>query len=109
MPTTTDLLPGTLDVLILKTLALAPLHGVGVADRLAQVTRGTFQVGPGSLFTALHRMEEKGWLTSSWGETAEGRRAKFYRLTRAGSRQLAEETERWKTIALAVGRALELG
>jgi len=108
MAKTTELLPGTLDVLILKTLALEPLHGVGVADRLAQVTRGTFQVGPGSLFTSLHRMEEKGWLASAWGVTREGRRAKFYQLTRAGRRQLEQETERWKTIALAVGRALEL-
>ncbi len=103
-----ELLPGTLDMLILKTLALAPLHGVGVADRLAQVTRGTFQVGPGSLFTALHRMEEKGWLVSAWGETAAGRRAKFYQLTRAGRKRLGETIERWRTIALAVGRAMEL-
>ena len=108
MAKTTELLPGTLDVLILKTLALEPLHGVGVADRLAQVTRGTFQVGPGSLFTSLHRMEEKGWLASAWGVTREGRRAKFYQLTRAGRRQLEQETDRWKTIVLAVGRALEL-
>ncbi|HVA62506.1 MAG TPA: PadR family transcriptional regulator [Terriglobales bacterium] len=108
MAKTTELLPGTLDVLILKTLALEPLHGVGVADRLEQVTQGTFRVGPGSLFTSLHRMEEKGWLASAWGETREGRRAKFYQLTRAGRRQLDQETERWKTIALAVGRALEL-
>ncbi|HUX66216.1 MAG TPA: PadR family transcriptional regulator [Terriglobales bacterium] len=108
MAKTTELLPGTLDVLILKTLALEPLHGVGVADRLAQVTQGTFRVGPGSLFTALHRMEEKGWLSAAWGETREGRRAKFYQLTRAGRRRLEQETERWKTIALAVGRALEL-
>lgn len=103
-----ELLQGTLDLLILKTLALAPLHGVGIADRIEQVTRGTFQVGPGSLFPALHRMEEKGWLRSQWGETKAGRRAKFYQLTRAGRRQLDEETERWKTISVAVSRALEL-
>lgn len=108
MPKSTDILQGTLDVLILKTLALEPLHGVGVADRLAQVTEGTFQVGPGSLFTALHRMEEKGWLAAAWGETREGRRAKFYELTRAGRRQLERETERWKAIALAMQRTLEL-
>lgn len=103
-----ELLQGTLDVLILKTLALCPLHGVGIADRIEQVTRGTFQVGPGSLFPALHRMEEKGWLRSQWGETKAGRRAKFYQLTKAGMRQLEEETKRWKTISLAVSRALEL-
>jgi transcriptional regulator len=108
-PKSTDLLQGTLDMLILKTLALTPLHGVGVADRIKQVTRGTFQVGPGSLFPALHRMEEKGWLKSSWGETSGGRRAKFYELTRSGRRQLESETQRWKQISLAVERALEIG
>jgi transcriptional regulator len=108
-PAKSDLLQGTLDMLILKTLALTPLHGVGVADRIKQVTRGTFQVGPGSLFPALHRMEEKGWLKSSWGETSGGRRAKFYELTRSGRRQLESETQRWKQISLAVERALEIG
>lgn len=103
----TELLPGTLDLLLLQCLALEPLHGVGVADRLAQVTRGTFQVGPGSLFTALHRMQAKGWLAAEWGETRGGRRAKFYRLTAAGDRQLARERERWRTITRAVERALE--
>jgi PadR family transcriptional regulator PadR len=106
MPKPTELLPGTLDLLILRTLALAPLHGVGVADRLAQVTRGAFRVGPGSLFTALHRMEEKGWLMADWGETQEGRRARFYQLTRAGRQRLERETERWRTIAWAMERAL---
>ena len=105
----TDILQGTLDMLILKVLALAPLHGVGIADRIEQVTRGTFKVGPGSLFPALHRMEEKGWLKSSWGETAAGRRARFYTLTRAGQRQSETETQRWKQIVLAVERALEIG
>jgi PadR family transcriptional regulator len=104
----TELLQGTLDMLILKVLALTPLHGVGVADRIEQVTQGTFKVGPGSLFPALHRMEERGWLKSSWGETSAGRRARFYTLTRSGRRQLETETERWKQIALAVGRALEI-
>ena len=104
---TTELLPGTLDMLILKILTTGSRHGVGVADRIEQVTQGTFQVGPGSLFTALHRMEERGWLSSAWGETAEGRRAKFYTLTRAGKRQLADETKRWNTITLAVTRAME--
>jgi PadR family transcriptional regulator PadR len=106
---TTELLQGTLDMLILRVLALAPLHGAGVADRIEQVTRGTFKVGPGSLFPALHRMQEKGWLKSSWGETAAGHRARFYTLTRAGQLQLHSETERWKQIVMAVERALEMG
>src|SRR5882724_6409475 len=100
-----ELLQGTLDMLILKALALAPLHGLGVSQRIEQVTHGTFQVKPGSLFPALHRMEEKGWLVSSWGESENNRRAKYYELTKAGRRQLETETERWKRISLAVGRA----
>ncbi len=103
-----ELLQGTLDMLILKALALAPLHGLGVSQRIEQVTHGTFQVKPGSLFPALHRMEEKGWLVSSWGESENNRRAKYYELTKAGRRQLESETERWKRISLAVGRALEV-
>src|SRR5215813_305620 len=103
----TELLQGTLDMLILKTLALEPLHGVGIADRIEQVTRGTFQVGPGSLFPALHRMEERGWLKSAWGETQAGHRAKFYKLTPAGHKQLEAETQRWRTISGAVSRAME--
>lgn len=101
-----EILPGTLDLMLLNSLALEPLHGVGVADRLAQVTRGTFQVGPGSLFTALHRMQARGWLAAEWGTTREGRRAKFYRLTAAGRKQLAREIARWKTISGAVNQAL---
>ncbi len=104
----TDLLQGTLDMLILKTLALGPLHGLGIAQRIGQVTRGTFQVKPGSLFPALHRMEEKGWLTSAWGASEARRRAKYYELTKAGRRQLETETERWKLISVAVERALEV-
>jgi PadR family transcriptional regulator, regulatory protein PadR len=102
-----ELLQGTLDMLILKTLGLGPLHGVGVAERIEQVTQGTFQVKPGSLFPALHRMEEKGWLAASWGESENNRRAKYYALTKAGRRQLETETERWQQISLAVARALE--
>jgi transcriptional regulator len=105
----TEILQGTLDMLILKVLALTPLHGVGIADRIEQVTHGTFRVGPGSLFPALHRMEEKGWLKSSWGETTAGRRARFYTLTRSGQRQLHTETQRWKQIMIAMERALEIG
>lgn len=102
----TNLLQGTLDLLILKALALGELHGLGVARRVEQITRGTFQVKPGSLFPALHRMEESGWLTSSWGESENQRRAKFYRLSKAGQRQLAAETAHWRRISLAIASAL---
>ena len=101
-----ELLQGTLDMLILNTLALAPLHGVGIARRIEQVTRGTFSVKAGSLFPALHRMEEAGWISSNWGETETGRRAKFYRLSPAGRRQLERETARWGRASLAINRAL---
>jgi PadR family transcriptional regulator, regulatory protein PadR len=101
-----ELLQGTLDMLILKTLALTPLHGVGIARRIEEVTRGTFLVKPGSLFPALHRMEEAGWISSAWGETSSGRRAKFYQLSRPGRRQLEKETARWGRVSLAVNRAL---
>jgi PadR family transcriptional regulator PadR len=101
-----ELLQGTLDLLILNTLALAPLHGVGIARRIELVTRGTFLVKPGSLFPALHRMKDAGWISSNWGETASGRRAKFYQLSRAGRRQLEKETTRWGRASLAVNRAL---
>jgi transcriptional regulator len=103
----TALLQGTLDLLILKALTLGPLHGLGIARRVEQVTRGAFLVKPGSLFPALHRMEQAGWLESSWGESANNRRAKYYRLTRAGRRQLKDETAEWSRIA--VGIALALG
>src|SRR5579872_5069800 len=108
MPSTqTNLLQGTLDLLILKTLALDELHGLGISRRIEQITNGTFQVKPGSLFPALHRMEEAGWLSSSWGESENNRRAKYYRLTKAGRKQLETETERWSRISLAIARALE--
>jgi PadR family transcriptional regulator PadR len=103
----TDLLQGTLDLLILKALALGPLHGLGVSNRIAQITQGVFQVKPGSLFPALYRMEEAGWLTSEWGESENKRRAKYYRLTRAGRRQLKTETEDWRRISLAIASALQ--
>jgi transcriptional regulator len=102
-----DLLQGTLDLLVLKALSLGPLHGLGVSSRIEQTTRGTFQVKPGSLFPALHRMEEAGWLSSFWGESENRRRAKYYRLSRAGERQLQQETEDWERIALAMTRALK--
>jgi PadR family transcriptional regulator PadR len=102
----TDLLQGTLDLLILKALALEKLHGMGISRRIAQITNGTFEVKPGSLFPALHRMEEAGWLSSSWGEAETNRRAKFYRLTKLGRRQLNAETEQWERISLAMASAL---
>jgi transcriptional regulator len=103
----TELLQGTLDMLILKALALGELHGLGVSRRVEQLTRGTFQVKPGSLFPALHRMEQQGWLSAFWGESENKRRAKYYRLTRAGRRQLENETERWQRIAGAIACALQ--
>jgi transcriptional regulator len=103
----TDLLQGTLDMLVLKALALGPMHGLGVSNRIAQITQEVFQVKPGSLFPALHRMEEAGWLTSSWGESENNRRAKYYRLTKAGQRQLKTETEDWQRISLAIASALQ--
>src|SRR6202163_4496502 len=96
-----SLLQGTLDLLILKALGPGELHGLGVSRRIEQVTQGTFLVKPGSLFPALHRMEDAGWVSSDWGETASGRRAKFYRLSRAGRRQLENETARWGRVSLA--------
>jgi len=101
-----DLLQGTLDLLVLKALALQPLHGMGVSRRIAQMTREAFDVKAGSLFPALHRMEQSGWLTSSWGESETNRRAKFYAITKAGRKQLDAETERWERISLAMTAAL---
>jgi PadR family transcriptional regulator, regulatory protein PadR len=106
-PKPTNLLQGTLDLLILKALALRELHGLGIGQRIAQMTKGTFQVKPGSLFPALHRMEEAGWLASSWGESDKNRRAKFYRLTALGRRQFKAETVQWETVALAIANALQ--
>src|ERR1700749_5152462 len=102
----TNLLQGTLDLLVLKSLALGELHGLGIARRIEQITQGTFLVKPGSLFPALHRMEEAGWLTAFWGESENNRRAKYYRLTKAGKRQLEVEKEQWAKIALAMTNAL---
>lgn len=106
-PEQTNLLQGTLDMMILKSLALTEMHGLGISRRIEQITKGTFQVKPGSLFPALHRMEEQGWLVSFWGESENNRRAKYYKLTSAGRRQLKAETKRWGHIALAVTRTLE--
>ena len=101
-----ELLRGTLDLLMLKTLQLGPLHGLGVSRRVEQITGGTFQVKPGSLFPALHRLEEKGWLQSEWGASATNRRAKYYRLTAAGKSQFRQEVASWRGIVLAINRSL---
>ena len=101
------LLQGTLDLLILKALSTGQLHGLGVSRRIEQITGGTFAPQPGSLFPALHRLEEAGLLASSWDASENNRRAKYYAMTRAGRRQLAQETESWLRIATAMARALE--
>lgn len=106
-PKQTNLLQGTLDLLILKTLSLGEMHGLGISRRIGQLTDGTFQVKPGSLFPALHRMEQSGWLTSFWGESEANRRAKYYRLSRAGRKQLEAETREWGRISLAIAQALQ--
>jgi transcriptional regulator len=103
----TNLLQGTLDLLILKALAAGELHGLGVSRRIEQITSGTFSVQPGSLFPALHRLKEAGWLASTWQPSENNRRAKYYTLTKAGRRQLGQETAQWNRIALAISRALE--
>jgi PadR family transcriptional regulator PadR len=102
-----NLLRGTLDLLILKALAAGELHGLGVSRRIEQITTGTFVVQPGSLFPALHRLEEAGWLSSSWQSSENNRRAKYYALTKTGKKQLGEETAQWNKIAVAIARALE--
>lgn len=101
------LLQGTLDLLILKALSLQPMHGLGVARRVEQMTGGTFQVKPGSLFPALHRLEERGWLTSRWGVSEANRRAKYYEITKPGKAQLKVEAESWWRISVAINRSLE--
>jgi transcriptional regulator len=101
------LLQGTLDLLILKALSTGELHGLGVSRRVEQMTGGTFVVQPGSLFPALHRLEEAGWLEADWQPSENNRRAKYYKLTRTGKKQLGEETAQWNRIALAIARALE--
>lgn len=103
----TSLLQGTLDLLILKSLMVGDMHGLGISRRIQQLTRGTFVVKPGSLFPALHRMEESGWISAFWGDSENNRRAKFYRLTKAGRKQLEAETRRWGRISWAIAQALE--
>ncbi len=102
-----DIPQGTLDLLILKTLALEPMHGLGLTRRIQQITRGTFQVSIGSIFPALHRMKEAGWLTAEWGVSLNNRKAKYYRLTTAGRKQLKAERENWERITTAVANVIE--
>ncbi|MFQ5744404.1 MAG: PadR family transcriptional regulator [Acidobacteriota bacterium] len=102
----TDVIQGTLDLLILKTLSLAPLHGYGIAKRIEQISQDVFKVNPGSLLTALKRMERAGLLDSEWRRTENSRRAKYYSLTRAGERKLEAEADDWRRRAAAVGRLL---
>jgi len=105
-PQSTDVIQGTLDLLILKTLSLQPMHGFGIARRVEQISRGVFKVNPGSLLVALQRLERQGWLDAEWRQTENARRAKFYELTRAGRKQLEIETADWRRRASAVARLL---
>jgi transcriptional regulator len=103
----TDLLQGTLDMLILKTLALGPLHGYAIARRIQQISGDVLRVEEGSLYPALYRMEERGWIAASWGLSENNRRAKYYRLTRAGRRELESASENWAKLAVAVSKVMQ--
>jgi transcriptional regulator len=107
MPPSSDLLQGTLDVLILQTLASGPMHGWGVAQRIQQVSKDVLQIGQGSLYPALHRLEYRGWIESEWGSSENNRRAKFYALTAVGRKQLETELQTWERLSAAI--ALVLG
>jgi transcriptional regulator len=102
----TDLLQGTLDLLILKVVALGPVHGYGISQRIRQISDSVLQVQQGSLYPALHRLEKRGWLAADWGESENGRQAKFYRLSAKGRRQLASEEETWNRLSNAVALIL---
>ncbi len=107
MPPSTDLLQGTLDLLILKTLALEPQHGWGIAQRIQQVSKDALLIGQGSLYPALHRLEYKGWIQAEWGPSENNRKAKFYSLTRTGQKQLATELEDWNRLTTAIALVLK--
>jgi len=109
MPDSTDLLQGTLDLLILRTLALEPMHGWGIALRIQQVSKEALQIGQGSLYPALHRLEYKGWIQSEWAPSENNRRAKFYSLTRTGKKQLDVELANWDRLTAAIKLVLEQG
>ena len=106
-PEQTNLLQGTLDMVILKALRLGEMHGLGISHRIEQISQGTFVVKSGSLFPALRRMQEEGWISSAWGQSETNRRARYYRLTKAGVKQLEEETAKWERIVLGISRTLE--
>jgi transcriptional regulator len=103
----TELLQGTLDMLILKTLALEPMHGYGVAVRIQQISKDVLRVNQGSLYPALRRLEKRGWIEAEWGESENNRRARYYKLTKAGRKKLAEETQEWERLSQAIARILQ--
>ena len=105
-PSSNDLLQGTLDLLILQTLSLEPMHGWGVAQRIQQVSKDALQIGQGSLYPALYRLEYKGWIKAEWGSSENNRRAKYYRITPAGRRQLEQELKTWDRLSAAIGLVL---
>ena len=105
----TDLVQGTLDLLILKVVALEPMHGWAIAQRIKQMSNSVLQVGQGSLYPALHKLEHQGWITSTWGESDNGRRAKYYTLTRDGRRALAEESAQWERLSAAISLIVNTG
>jgi PadR family transcriptional regulator PadR len=105
---TSDLLPGTLDLLILRTLQNAPLHGWAISERVQQISEDVLQINQGSLYPALHRLEHQGWIEAEWAVSELGRRAKYYKLTATGRRQLAVETREWERMANAIGRVIKL-
>ncbi|HZS08705.1 MAG TPA: PadR family transcriptional regulator [Blastocatellia bacterium] len=102
-----DLLQGTLDMLVLKTLALEPMHGWGISQRIQQISEGVLSVNQGSLYPALYRLEEQGWITSEWSSSENNRQAKYYKLTRAGRKQLDEEAENWARLSTAINQILK--
>jgi transcriptional regulator len=107
--TKSDLLQGTLDMLILKTLALEPMHGWGVSQRIQQISSGVLNINQGSLYPALYRLEDQGWIESEWGSSDNNRQAKYYKLTRAGRKQLDEETANWQRLSAAIEQVLQAG
>jgi len=107
--TKSDLLQGTLDMLILKTLAMEPMHGWGVSQRIQQISSGVLNINQGSLYPALYRLEDQGWIESEWGSSDNNRQAKYYKLTRAGRKQLDEETANWQRLSAAIEQVLQAG